>query len=158
MSDDDPIHGWTRREVLGMVGAAAGVALPNLSLAATPTFPQGAVIRTVLKDYAPDDLAGAATLFHEHMSLAADFLTRFDQYASGTNAANGTPPAAAAPNDVSFMQDLDLMSQELIAARKRICRSSRTRAFPAKPRSNNSTSSRMSASGPIEWSSVISGT
>jgi len=118
MSDDDPIHGWTRREVLGMFGAAAGVALPNLSFAAPPTFPQGAVIRTVLKDYAPDELAGAATLFHEHMSFAVDFLTRFDRYAAETNAANGTTPPAPAPNDVSFMQDLDLMSQELIAARR----------------------------------------
>jgi len=35
--------------------------------AQAPKFPQGAIIRTILKDYAPEELAGGATLFHEHM-------------------------------------------------------------------------------------------
>src|SRR5262249_52304636 len=32
------------------------------------SFPKGAVIRTLLKDVPPDELAMKATLFHEHMS------------------------------------------------------------------------------------------
>jgi hypothetical protein len=37
---------------------------------AQPSFVEGAVIRTILRDYAPGELGGGATLFHEHMSFA----------------------------------------------------------------------------------------
>ncbi len=37
---------------------------------AAPTFPQGAIIRTILKDIAPDVLASRVTLFHEHLSIS----------------------------------------------------------------------------------------
>ena len=41
---------WTRRQALGMLGAgAAAAALPRVA-SAEPSFPEGAVIRTVLKD------------------------------------------------------------------------------------------------------------
>src|SRR5579859_4770117 len=84
----------SRREVLRMIGlGAAAAALPAASPAAAITFPKGAVIRTVLKDYAPEDLAGGATLFHEHLSFAPDFMTRWVRYAAETRAANGLPPA-----------------------------------------------------------------
>src|SRR5262245_47396358 len=87
-------HGWTRREALGMLGmSAAAAVLPEVASAQSPTFPKGAVIRTVLKDYAPEELAGGATLFHEHMSLAPDFLTRWNRFAAETRAANGPGPA-----------------------------------------------------------------
>ena len=113
---------WTRREVLGMFGAVAGgIVLPALASAASVTFPKGSVIRTILKDYAPEDLAGSATLFHEHMSFATDFLTRFDEYTAATRAAIGGPPgppAAPAPSDLSFMQDLDLMVEEITLAKR----------------------------------------
>ena len=33
-------------------------------------FPNGAVIRTILKDIPPEQLGGGATLFHEHLSLS----------------------------------------------------------------------------------------
>jgi phosphotriesterase-related protein len=110
--------------MLGMLGiGATAAALPNLASASTPTFPKGAVIRTILKDYAPEDLAGGAVLFHEHMSLATDFLTRFETYTAATRAANGPPvstatPAVVAPSDLAFMQDLDLMTNELNIARR----------------------------------------
>jgi phosphotriesterase-related protein len=95
-------------------------------------FPKGAVIRTLLKDYEPDDLAGGATLFHEHMSFAADFMPRWIRFSAETRAANGlptpapagrggTPPPAAAPAAASspyFMQDLDLMTEELSIAKQ----------------------------------------
>ena len=56
-----------------IVAAAFAVAFSTSAFAQVSTFPKGAVIRTLLKDYAPEELAGGATLFHEHMSLAPDF-------------------------------------------------------------------------------------
>ena len=58
-------------------------------------------------------------LFHEHMSLAPNFLNRFDQYTAATRAAAGTPPppTPAAPSDLAFMQNLELMVNELQAAK-----------------------------------------
>ena len=117
--------------MLGMGAVAA--ALPEFASAATPTFPRGAVIRTILKDYAPEELGGGATLFHEHMSFASDFMTRWTGYAAETRAINGPPPAAgaaaaggrggaggggraggpAAPTGPFFMQDADLMAEEM---------------------------------------------
>ena len=80
MSQDSRSTGWTRREALGMLGmGAVAAALPEFASAATPTFPRGAVIRTILKDYAPEELGGGATLFHEHMSFASDFMTAVDR-------------------------------------------------------------------------------
>ena len=73
-----------RREVLGLLGAGAGLGLASAmrwdrSLAAAPpqagastervAFPKGAVIRTLLKDVSPDTLGMKATLFHEHLSF-----------------------------------------------------------------------------------------
>jgi phosphotriesterase-related protein len=107
---------------------AAAVALPDI-VSAAPTFPKGAVIRTILKDYAPEELAGGATLFHEHMSFPPDFLPRFIKYATETQAAarppnappvgrGATPPAPAAATGPFFMQDLDLMAEEMAIAKR----------------------------------------
>jgi phosphotriesterase-related protein len=144
MSHDSRSSGWTRREALGMLGmGAVAAALPEVASAAAPTFPRGAVIRTILKDYAPDELSGGATLFHEHMSFASDFMTRWTGYAAETRALNGPPPAAAgagggrggaaagggaggrggggaaapAPSGPFFMQDADLMAEEMRIAK-----------------------------------------
>jgi phosphotriesterase-related protein len=117
--------------MLGAMGlGAAAAAWPHLASAA-PTFPPGAVIRTLLKDYAPDELAMGATLFHEHLSFAPDFMTRWGGYAAATRAANGAPaatgagrgaappaPAPAPAPGAFFMQDVDLMSEELATARR----------------------------------------
>jgi hypothetical protein len=115
---------WTRRQALGMLGAGAAVAaLPHV-VSAEPSFPDGAVIRTVLKDYPPGELGGGATHFHEHMSQAPGFLARFRQYANDAAAVNrhpNTPPPPAPttqPLDLSFMQDLDLMTDELAIAKR----------------------------------------
>lgn len=119
--------------MMGLVAAAT--ALPEFASAATPTFPRGAVIRTLLKDYAPEEFAGAATLFHEHMSFADNFMTRWNGYAAETRAMNAPPgrgaargaaPAAAGrgaaaappPAGPYFMQDLELMSDELAIAKR----------------------------------------
>ena len=121
---------WTRREMLGMLGLGACVTtLPEWVTAATPTFPKGAVIRTILKDYAPEEMAMGATLFHEHLSFADDFMTRWTGYAAATRAANGPPAAGAgragggrgapaAPAGPFFMHDLDLMAEEMTDAKR----------------------------------------
>jgi len=112
----------TRREVLEMLGmSAAAATLPNDLFAQAVTFPKGAIIRTLLKDYMPEELAGGATLFHEHMQLAPDFNARFAAATAAARAANGLPPlpprgggaggGAAAPPDI--MHNVDLMSEEV---------------------------------------------
>jgi phosphotriesterase-related protein len=138
MSQDSRSSGWTRREALGMLGmGAVAAALPEFVSAAAPTFPRGAVIRTILKDYAPDELAGGATLFHEHMSFASNFMTRWTGYAAETRALNGAGaggragggtgagagagagrgPGAAEPSGPFFMTDAEFMAEEMRVAK-----------------------------------------
>ena len=117
--------------------AAAGAALcPQDILGQTSAFPKGAIIRTILKDYAPEELAGGATLFHEHMQLATDFNARFAAATAAVRAANGTAPPArgggaaaggaargggarggAAPAGPDLMHDVDRMSAEVAKAK-----------------------------------------
>lgn len=114
----------TRRQALEILGiGAAAVALPPRLRAQEPTFPPDAVIRTLLRDYAPEELAGGATLFHEHMQLATDFGARFAAATAAVRAANGLPPPAArgggrAPAGPDIMHDVDLMSAEVVAAQR----------------------------------------
>jgi phosphotriesterase-related protein len=116
-----------------MLGAgAASAALPAT---AQPEFPKGAVIRTILKDYDPRELAGGATLFHEHMSFRAGFLADWVRFSAETRlatrapTANAPPPAPAAPPappappaagapNPDFMLDEPLMVEEMVAAKK----------------------------------------
>src|SRR4051812_49100414 len=129
----------TRRRALELIGigaAAAGV-LPSAAFAQGSAFQKGAVIRTLLKDIAPEELAGGATLFHEHMSLAPDFLDRFRAAAAAVRAANGLPPAAVParaggagpaggaggagptnPLPPDPMRDVALMAEELSATKR----------------------------------------
>jgi phosphotriesterase-related protein len=114
----------TRREALQLAGgAAAATALGFDALAQSATFPKGAVIRTLFKDYAPSDLAGGATLFHEHLSLGPDFSERFRAAAAAVLAAQGLPTAQAegpppAPAGPDPMRDVDLMAEELRSAQR----------------------------------------
>jgi len=86
----------TRRRALEVLGlGAAAAAIPERGFAQEPTFPKGAIIRTLLKDYAPEELAGGATLFHEHMQLGTDFNAKFSAAGAAVRAANGLPPAPA---------------------------------------------------------------
>ena len=89
--------GQTRRETLGLLGAGVAVAALPGSAFAAPTFAKGAIIRTLFKDYAPEDLAGGATLFHEHMSLRDGFMVDWVAHAAETRAANRAPNAPPPP-------------------------------------------------------------
>jgi phosphotriesterase-related protein len=105
----------TRREALTVL--AAGVAGRGQVSAA------GAIIRTVLKDLPPEALSGGATLFHEHLSLAPDFMPKWMALARAQNPQAKTgppppPPQAAPSNRPFFMRDAELMAEELRAASK----------------------------------------
>ena len=98
MQKDPRAAQWTRRDVLGVLGlGAAAAALPA---ATGPQFPKGAIIRTILKDLPPEALGGGgAILFHEHLSLAPDFMRRWimnsrpmNPQAGRGNAAPARPP------------------------------------------------------------------
>src|SRR5262245_52448912 len=86
-----PMKTYHRRDLLKIftVIGAAGLSLPAADLA----FPKGAVIRTVLKDAPPESISAGATLFHEHMSLAADFMPRWIAYSRHTDPPTTPPPA-----------------------------------------------------------------
>jgi phosphotriesterase-related protein len=103
----------------------AGVIPPHYARAAAARqFPKGAIIRTVLKDLPPEALAGGATLFHEHLSLAADFmpkwiaLVRAQNPVASSRAKTAPPPPQAPPSDrPDSMRDLDVMAEEMRAAK-----------------------------------------
>src|SRR3954451_6070150 len=93
MAQDSRAPEWSRRQVLEALGLGAVAATrPGIATAAAPVLPKGAVIRTILKDYAPEELGGGATLFHEHMSLATDFGARFAAATAAARAATGGRP------------------------------------------------------------------
>ncbi|MBZ5619058.1 MAG: hypothetical protein LAQ69_10090 [Acidobacteriia bacterium] len=117
-----------RRDALKLLGAGIATAAIPGSGAAEPQFPKGAIIRTVLKDLPPESLTGGATLFHEHLSLAPDFMPRWMSLARSlfpARGGQGNPPARpvqpaqpAQPAQPFFMQDPDLMAEEMTAAAK----------------------------------------
>jgi phosphotriesterase-related protein len=114
---------FSRRQALEVLGIGAIVTTVERSVfAQEPVFAKGAIIRAVLRDYAPEELAGGATLFHEHMQLAPDFSARFTAATAAARAANGLPPLPArggvgrggtAPAGPDIMHDVDLMSAEV---------------------------------------------
>jgi hypothetical protein len=91
----------TRRQVLHLLGMAtlAAGARPLPLGAQGPSFPKGAVIRALLGDHTPDEFAGSATLFHEHVSVAPDFMERFFAATAAVQAVEDVrrDRAAAAP-------------------------------------------------------------
>jgi phosphotriesterase-related protein len=65
----------TRRQALTSVAAGAAALVPSFNMfaaaaaAKAPTFPEGAIIRTLLKDMSPGSFAHGPVLFHEHLSM-----------------------------------------------------------------------------------------
>ena len=115
----------TRRDALELLGIGALMAVnPLAARAQTAGFPKGAIIRTLFKDYPPGELAGGATLFHEHLSLGEDFNARFRAASQAVLAAqgiavpanaSGPPPAPPGPDP---MRSVELMAQELRDAQR----------------------------------------
>ena len=115
---------WSRREamrILGLGGAGLAAAACGrdpepapLTEAAAPvasSFPDGAIVRTILEDLPPDRLAHGAVLFHEHMSLDIPFWDRLLGAESPARERFIGPPDAP-----YFMQDVEVMAAELEAA------------------------------------------
>jgi phosphotriesterase-related protein len=118
--------GLTRRDTLELlgIGAMAMAMGPMAARSQTPAYPKGAIIRTLFKDYQPEELAGGATLFHEHLSLGEDFNDRFRAASQAVLAAqgitvaptaSGPPPAPPGPDP---MRNVELMAQELRDAQR----------------------------------------
>ena len=113
-----PPRGYTRREALGLLGAAAagaGAAFgpgqrplraqQRFTSAEPPNFPTGAIVRTLQGDVDPAALANGATLFHEHVGrtdvdLAVEELSAcaFDGLGCIVDAATGRRTAAQVQN------------------------------------------------------------
>ena len=110
--------------------------LPETGENGTASYP-GNVMWTLDPDPDRDALATIrtqlrATLFHEHMSFADDFMTRWTGYAAdsrrenalpgapppGGGAGRGAPPTPpSTPSGKFFMRDLDFMVEEMKIAR-----------------------------------------
>lgn len=126
---DFPSTDLTRREALARglrllsAGVMAGAAFPDGASAQTLSFPKGAVIRTLFKDYAPEEFAGGATVFHEHVQLGTDFGDKFRAATNAVRALNGLPPQPppappSGPQPPDPRRDPKLMAEELNAARR----------------------------------------
>src|SRR5271165_1826194 len=103
----------TRRRALQAFGAGAVCTL-------LPAAPKEPIIRTIRKDMSPDELAGGATLFHEHMSFSGDFWARLmvnmrAQFAARNPGVSPPAPPATPPPKTGtyFMEDLGLMVEEM---------------------------------------------
>ena len=108
----------SRREALRLLGAGAGIGLAatwgsGLALraagrqatgqgASSITFPDGAVVRTVLADVDPVEIGSGATLFHEHLS--------FDYASPPAEPRRPGTPAPPAPTNAEMV---DLLVEEL---------------------------------------------
>jgi phosphotriesterase-related protein len=110
---------YTRRQALKFLGLGAAAA--GRLFAEEPTFPKGAIIRALLKDYTPEELAGGATLFHEHLQLGPDFNAKFTAATNAVRVANGLPPIAgrggAGRGGPDIQHNVDLMVAEVQKAK-----------------------------------------
>jgi len=67
----------------------------------------------------PQELAGGTTLFHEHLSFSREFATKLST--TPFPGARGGPvrgPGGPKPDEKYFLEDLDLMTDEISAAKK----------------------------------------
>ena len=107
-----------RREIIRWLGAGAAGAFAH-SLGAVDEklrFPSGAVIRTVLKDLPPDALAGGATLFHEHLSVGADFMPRVMAEFRKLLGPDVPLPPLSTPEQLRSMKNIEVMAAEMRSA------------------------------------------
>ena len=67
----------------------------------------------------PETLAGGATLYHEHMSFSPEFMPKLLAMMRAARGLPAGPPAAAQSGKPYFMEDLDLMVEEMRDAAKK---------------------------------------
>ena len=108
----------SRRDIIRLIGASAAAAfVPRLGAAEDSLHvPAGAVIRTVLEDLPPAALAGGATLFHEHLSVGADFMPKVMAQFRVLLGPDAALPPLSSPAQQRSMRDLGVMAQEMHAA------------------------------------------
>ena len=124
VTPDKKMHQMDRRELLNLLAAGSGLGIAALlnagvadavdswQTAANPKsvqFAKGAIIRTITKDVPPGEMGSGAILFHEHMSYNNAFMQQI------RNERPGATPAPA-PTEPYFMENLDLMVDEMRAA------------------------------------------
>jgi phosphotriesterase-related protein len=106
---DSDSRSLTRRQALALISASAGFAAFSADLFAqrAPSFPRGAVIRTLFKDVPPATIDGPI-LFHEHLSI---------ELPPNLNPrpANAPPPPPPQPPATA---NVDLIIEEVKAAAK----------------------------------------
>ena len=127
-AERDRRHSWlTRREALGLLGTAAGIGVTSTlsgmtQLAAAPAqaantarrVPDGAIIRTLLKDVRPDQNRVGI----DPLSRASLLQQRVLRQAAQRSAATSRCAAATDPATKSFMEDMNFMVEEVQAAAK----------------------------------------
>ena len=129
------VPGWSRREAMTLLGlgsvslavACRGGSVqdatpPGTASAASATgagagtgpsvFPDGAIVRTILADVAPNALSHGAVLFHEHLSLNVPFWDRL----LGGITDDQREMFLGSPDAPYFMRDVDVMVAEMQAA------------------------------------------
>ncbi len=107
----------SRRDNNRMIGASAAAAFArSVGGAAQLRLPSGAVIRTVLEDLPPEALAGGATLFHEHLSVGADFMPKAMSLFRTLLGPDAVLPPIGPPEQQRLMQDLAVMTEEMRSA------------------------------------------
>jgi phosphotriesterase-related protein len=97
----DKLRQLSRRELLALLGAGAAAAAATDAALATA---RASIIRTILRDAPPDELANGATLFHEHMSMNNKFWLDMGL------------ERLIDPSRPYFMEDMDFMVAEMQAA------------------------------------------
>ncbi len=102
----------SRRDIIRMIGASAAAAFArSVGGAVQLRLPSGAVIRTVLEDLPPEALAGGATLFHEHLSVGADFMPKAMSLFRTLLGPDAVLPPIGPPEQQRLMQDLAVMTE-----------------------------------------------
>lgn len=107
----------SRREAMGLLAGAGLAAVSGLrgeaarsTLASARVQPANRpIIRTLLNDVSPDALGNGAILFHEHLSYTNAFIHKV----LGEGAARRGAPPPPMPSGRYFMEDLDLMVDEV---------------------------------------------
>lgn len=108
----------TRRDFIRLTGVCAAAAFAHGLHAAEDKLrlPAGAIIRTVLRDLAPEALAGGATLFHEHLSVGPDFMPKVMAQFRTLLGPEAVLPPLGSPGQRRLMEDLDVMTEEMRSA------------------------------------------